>query len=216
MENGVIMVNNVRLTRIELINTKKRIKVAARGLDLLKMKRSSLVMEFFRINNEVKGLRENIRKDIEKGMNSIKIAEIVDGTLEIERLSYMFSNPDVNIITKNIMGVKIPELMLGASKDSLDNIYLSTSVPVSVYDAVILFRRIFNELLEVSQKESSMRKLLYEIDKTNRRSNAIENVMIPRFKFNLKTISEHLDERERDTFATLKFVKGHIVLRGDE
>ena len=216
MENGVIMANNVRLTRIELINTKKRIKVASRGLDLLKMKRSSLVMEFFKINDEVKGLRENIRKDIEKGINAIKIAEIVDGTLEIERISYMFSNPDINITTKNIMGVKIPELMLEPSKNSLDNIYLSTSVPVSVYDATVFFRRIFDELLEVSQKESSMRKLLYEIDKTNRRSNAIENVMIPRFRSNLKIISEHLDERERDTFATLKFVKSHIVSKEDE
>ncbi len=207
------MANNVRLTRIELINTKKRIKVATRGLDLLKMKRSSLVIQFFRINNEVKGLRENIRKDIENGINAIKIAEIVDGTLEIERISYMFSNPDVDITTKNIMGVKIPELMLLASKNSIDNVYLSASVPVSVYDAIVIFNKIFSELLEVSQKESSMRKLLYEIDKTNRRSNAIENIMIPRFRANLKTISEHLDERERDTFATLKFVKSHIVLK---
>ena len=98
------MANTARLTRIELITTKKRIKVASRGLELLKMKRQSLVMEFFKLSNEVKGLRENIRNDIEKGLNAIKVAEVIDGTLEIERISYMFSSPEIKIGGKNIMG----------------------------------------------------------------------------------------------------------------
>ncbi|MEM0133109.1 MULTISPECIES: V-type ATP synthase subunit D [Acidiplasma] len=205
------MANNVRLTRIELMNTKKRIKVASRGLDLLKMKRAALVMEFMKINSEIKGLRENVRNDIELGINEIKMSEIIDGTLEIERVSYMSSNPEVLINTKNIMGVKIPDLNVNISKNTLSNEYLVSSVPVSVYDAILTFKKIFSELLVIAQKESSMRKLLYEIDKTNRRSNAIENIMIPRLNLNLKIIKEHLDERERDSFSTLKFVKSHVV-----
>ncbi|AGO60914.1 MULTISPECIES: V-type ATP synthase subunit D [Ferroplasma] len=209
------MANTVRLTRIELINTKKRIKVASRGLELLKMKRQSLVMEFFKISNEVRGLRENIKNDIEKGLNAIKVAEIIDGTLEIERISYMFSSPEIKIGGKNIMGVTIPEMSAQAGKKIIDDSYLANSVPVSIYDAITLFNKIFKELLEVSQKESSMRKLLNEIDKTNRRSNAIENIMIPRFNNNYKIIREHLDELERDSFATLKFVKSHVVSTGE-
>jgi V/A-type H+-transporting ATPase subunit D len=205
------MANTVRLTRIELINTKKKIKVASRGLELLKMKRQSLVMEFFKISNEVKGLRENIRTDIEKGLNAIKVAEIIDGTLEIERISYMFSSPEIKLGGKNIMGVTIPQMTTEAGEKIMDDSYLANSVPVSIYDAITLFNKIFKELLEVAQKESSMRKLLNEIDKTNRRSNAIENIMIPRFNNNRKIITEHLDEMERDSFATLKFVKSHVV-----
>ncbi len=102
MANGIVMANNVRLTRIELMNTKKRIKVASRGLDLLKMKRAALVMEFMKINSEIKGLRENVRNDIELGINEIKMSEIIDGTLEIERVSYMSSNPEVLINTKTL------------------------------------------------------------------------------------------------------------------
>ncbi|MEM0140111.1 MAG: V-type ATP synthase subunit D [Ferroplasma sp.] len=210
------MAETVRLTRIELINTKKRVKVASRGLELLKMKRQSLVMEFFKISNEVKGLRENIRKDIEDGLQAIRIAEVIDGTLEIERLSYMYSSPEIKLSSKNIMGVKIPEMNTEIGVKIMSNIYLANSVPVSVYDATVLFNRIFRELLQVAQKEASMRRLLYEIDRTNRRSNAIENIMIPRFKQELKTIVEHLDERERDSFSTLKFVKSHIVLQNEE
>lgn len=210
------MANNIRLTRIELINTKKRVKVASRGLELLKMKRQSLVMEFFKISNEIKGLKENIKNDIENGLNTIRMAEIIDGTLEIERISYMFSSPEIKIGGKNIMGVKIPEMSAEIGKKIMDSQYMATSVPASIYDAMIIFDRIFNELLVVAQKESSMRKLLNEIDKTNRRSNAIENIMIPRFKSNLKVIREHLDEMERDSFSTLKFVKNHVVAGQDK
>ncbi len=210
------MPNTVRLTRIELINTKKRVKVASRGLELLKMKRQSLVMEFFKISNEIRGLRENIRKDIENGLQAIRIAEIIDGTLEIERLSYMVSSPEINLSSKNIMGVKIPEMNAEIGSKIINNVYLASAVPVSLYDATVLFNRIFKELLQVAQKEASMRRLLYEIDRTNRRSNAIENIMIPRFKDQLKTITEHLDERERDSFATLKFVKSHVVIQEEK
>ena len=114
------------------------------------------------------------------------------------------------------MGVKIPEMSAEIGKKIMDSQYMATSVPASIYDAMIIFDRIFNELLVVAQKESSMRKLLNEIDKTNRRSNAIENIMIPRFKSNLKIIREHLDEMERDSFSTLKFVKNHVVAGQDK
>ena len=105
------MANNIRLTRIELINTKKRVKVASRGLELLKMKRQSLVMEFFKISNEIKGLKENIKNDIENGLNAIRMAEIIDGTLEIERISYMFSSPEIKIGGKNIIIVSFESLL---------------------------------------------------------------------------------------------------------
>ncbi|SMD30620.1 V-type ATP synthase subunit D [Picrophilus oshimae] len=205
------MANNVKATRIELINTKKRIKVARRGLDLLKMKRQALVMEFMKIANEIKGKREALRNDIAAAINEIKMAEIIEGQMEIERLSYLSSNPDISMNMRNIMGVKIPELDTKYGKTGLTEDYLVSSVPVSVYDSIKLFERVFNELMEISQKEVAMRKLLYEIDKTNRRSNAIENIMIPRMESNLKFIKDHLDELERESFSSLKFVKEHVL-----
>ncbi|AAT43073.1 A1AO H+ ATPase subunit D [Picrophilus oshimae DSM 9789] len=205
------MANNVKATRIELINTKKRIKVARRGLDLLKMKRQALVMEFMKIVNEIKGKREALRNDIAAAINEIKMAEIIEGQMEIERLSYLSSNPDISMNMRNIMGVKIPELDTKYGKTGLTEDYLVSSVPVSVYDSIKLFERVFNELMEISQKEVAMRKLLYEIDKTNRRSNAIENIMIPRMEANLKFIKDHLDELERESFSSLKFVKEHVL-----
>lgn len=101
---------DIKPTRIELIRTKRRIKLAKRGLDLLKMKRSAIVMEFFKISRSVKGLRENLRAEIGEAMETLRIAEIVSGTMELERIAYMSSNPMVDIDLKNVMGVRIPEL----------------------------------------------------------------------------------------------------------
>ena len=70
--------------------------------------------------------------------------------------------------------------------------------------------RIFRALLEIAEKENSMRKLLREIDRTKRRSNAIENILIPGLVANAKYIRMRLDEMERETFSMLKAVKRNL------
>lgn len=206
------MVNlDIRPTRIELIRTTRRIKFAKRGLDLLKMKRSSLVMEFFAISRTVKGMRENLRNDVLEAMERLKMAEILHGAMAIELIAYMTSESKVAVKSKNVMGVRIPELKISDQKTVLSNAYRATSVPVSINDAIKKFEKIYNQLLDIAEKENSMRKLLYEIDKTKRRANAIENVLIPSLVDNAKYIRMRLDEIERDTFITLKTIKKKMV-----
>ncbi|MGC8497014.1 MAG: V-type ATP synthase subunit D [Thermoplasmata archaeon] len=206
------MVNlDIRPTRIELIKTTRRIKFAKRGLDLLKMKRSSLVMEFFAISRTVKGMRENLRNDILEAMERLKMAEIIHGAMAIELIAYMTSESKVAVTSKNVMGVRIPELKISDQKTVLSNIYRATSVPVSINDAIKKFEKVYNQLLDIAEKENSMRKLLYEIDKTKRRANAIENVLIPSLVDTAKYIRMRLDEIERDTFITLKTIKKKMV-----
>ncbi|MEM3811777.1 MAG: V-type ATP synthase subunit D, partial [Thermoplasmata archaeon] len=179
MEQGIMVNLDIRPTRIELIKTTRRIKFAKRGLDLLKMKRSSLVMEFFAISRTVKGMRENLRNDILEAMERLKMAEILHGAMAIELIAYMTSESKVSVNSKNVMGVRIPELKISDQKTVLSNVYRATSVPVSINDAINKFEKVYNQLLDIAEKENSMRKLLYEIDKTKRRANAIENVLIP-------------------------------------
>jgi V/A-type H+-transporting ATPase subunit D len=206
------MVNlDIRPTRIELIRTTRRIKFAKRGLDLLKMKRSSLVMEFFAISRTVKGMRENLRNDVLEAMERLKMAEILHGAMAIELIAYMTSESKVGVTSKNVMGVRIPELKISDQKTVLSNAYRATSVPVSINDAIKKFEKVYNQLLDIAEKENSMRKLLYEIDKTKRRANAIENVLIPSLVDNAKYIRMRLDEIERDTFITLKTIKKKMV-----
>ncbi len=203
-------------TRIELIRTRRRIKLAKRGLDLLKMKRSSLVMEFFNISRSVKGLRENLRSDIGEALDTLKAAEIISGTMNLERIAYMSADSTVGVNLKNVMGVRIPELSRNYNQTILSNQYRAISVPTAVNDAIKKFENIYTQIVEIAEKENSMRKLLHEIDKTKRRSNAIENILIPQLTYSAKIIRMRLDEIERDMFTTLKMVKRKINRKSQE
>ncbi|HLH86654.1 MAG TPA: V-type ATP synthase subunit D [Thermoplasmataceae archaeon] len=206
---------DIKPTRIELIRTNRRIKLARRGLDLLKMKRSSLVMEFFSISRTVRGLRENLRSEIGEAIDTVRMAEMINGRMTIERIAYMSSNPSIGVNLKNVMGVRIPELNLEYNQTILSNVYRASSVPTAVNDAIKLFESVYQTIVQIAEKENSMRKLLHEIDKTKRRSNAIENILIPQLVGTAKAIRMRLDEIERDTFTTLKMIKRKITNRGE-
>ncbi len=207
---------DLKPTRIELIRTRRRIKLAKRGLDLLKMKRSSLVMEFFNISRSVKGLRENLRADVEDALETIRAAEIKSGTMNLERIAYMSADSTIGVNLKNVMGVRIPELSRNYDQTILSNQYRAISVPTAVNDAIKKFEYVYTQIVEIAEKENSMRKLLHEIDKTKRRSNAIENILIPQLTQSAKLIRMRLDELERDMFTTLKMVKRKMNRKAQE
>ncbi|MCL6090860.1 MAG: V-type ATP synthase subunit D [Candidatus Thermoplasmatota archaeon] len=207
---------DLKPTRIELIRTNRRIKLAKRGLDLLKMKRSSLVMEFFRISRSVKGLRENLRSEIGEALETIRAAEIISGTMNLERIAFMSADSTVGINLKNVMGVRIPELNRSYNQTILSGQYRAMSVPTAINDAIKVFESIYTQIVEIAEKENSMRKLLHEIDKTKRRSNAIENILIPRLTSSAKQIRMRLDELERDMFTTLKMIKRKMNRKAQE
>jgi V/A-type H+-transporting ATPase subunit D len=80
-------------------------------------------------------------------------------------------------------------------------------LPASINEAIRAFQQVHKIVLDVAEKETALRKLLYEIERTKRKSNAIENVFIPRLQAAVKFITFRLDEMERDTFIMLKTVK---------
>ncbi len=208
--------SDLRPTRIELINTRKRIALAKRGLVLLKMKRSSLIMEFFKISRTVRGLRENLRKDVADALEAIRFAEVDAGSMELERLSLFTADTGASIKPKNVMGVRIPDLKVIYRETLISDIYRVVSMPTSIGDAFKKFQNVLHQLLDVAEKESSMRRLLKEIDRTKRRSNAIENVLIPRLEGDAKYIRMRLDEIERETFTTLKAVKRNMAKKSSQ
>ena len=105
----------IRPTRIELINVNRRIRLARKGLDLLKMKRTSLVMEFFNISRTVRGMRESIRNDLANGLEAVRLAEAFSGIMNLERIADMSADTDARVATKNVMGVRIPSLSFADS-----------------------------------------------------------------------------------------------------
>ena len=118
------------------------------------------------------------------------------------------------IMPKNVMGVRIPKLEGGNREQVLTEHLLE--LPTSINEAIKAFQQVHKFVLDVAEKETALRKLLYEIEKTKRKSNAIENVFIPRLLAAVKFITFRLDEIERDTFIMLKTVKRKMGEREQE
>jgi V/A-type H+/Na+-transporting ATPase subunit D len=196
----------VRPTRLELLRTRRRIVVAKKGLNLLKLKRTALIVEFFAISKEAMKLRSDLQQRIARGYESIRMAEMMEGPTRLENISMLL--PDVRpiqVATKNVMGVRTPRVDRAdykpvAAPELLD---LSTSVNESIRQ----FQGIYGVVLDIAEKENALRRLLKEIEKTKRRASAIENVLIPRLQVTVRYIKFRFDELERDSFSMLKVVK---------
>jgi len=204
--------SDIRPTRLEYLRAKKRIKIAQKGLKLLKLKRQALILEFFNISKSSAKLRGELNSELIKGYQSIRMAEMLDGEMRLENEAMKIPQLKKLLITpKNVMGVKIPRLEGGTREQSLTEYLLE--IPVSISEAMKAFQEVHKIVLDVAEKETTLRKLLNEIEKTKRKANAIENVFIPRLEEAVKFILFRLGEIERETFVMLKSVKRKISER---
>ncbi len=206
---------NIRPTRLEYIRTKRRIVIAKKGLKLLKLKRQALILEFFNASKTAAALRSGLQSELIKGYQSIRMAEMLAGTMQLENEAMKIPQlSNLQIKVKNVMGVRIPKLQGGQSGKALTEHILE--LPPSINEAIKAFQNVHKMVLDVAEKETTLRKLLYEIEKTKRKSNAIENVFIPRLESAVKFIVFRLAEIERDTFVMLKTVKRKMGEREQE
>jgi V/A-type H+-transporting ATPase subunit D len=204
---------NVRPTRMEYLRTIRRIAMSQKGLKLLKLKRSALILEFFNMSKKVADLRSGLQERLAKGYEGIHSSEMFVGPLRLEYESLRIPHVrDLTLKSKNVMGVKIPEVTMGEGGGDVGQEYL-VEVPASINQAVKSFQEVHRMVLDVAEKETALRKLLLEIEKTKRRSNAIENVLIPRLKANARYIKFRFDEMERENFTKLKTVKRKLNQR---
>ena len=175
-------------------------------MKLLKLKRQALILEFFSITKSSAKLRGKLNSELIRGYQSIRMAEMLDGEMRLENEAMKIPRLKKLLITpKNVMGVKIPRLEGGTREQSLTEYLLE--IPVSISEAMKAFQEVHKIVLDVAEKETTLRKLLKEIEKTKRKANAIENVFIPKLEAAVKFILFRLGEIERDTFTMLKAVK---------
>jgi V/A-type H+-transporting ATPase subunit D len=197
--------SNIRPTRLEYIRTKRRILIAKKGLKLLKLKRQALILEFFNTSKTAAALRGSLQSELIKGYETIRMAEMLAGSMRLENEAMKMSQmANLQVESKSIMGVHIPRIV-GGKRELLTEHLLE--LPTSINESINVFQKIHYIVLEIAEKETALRKLLLEIERTKRKSNAIENVFIPKLLSALKFITFRLDEMERDTFIMLKTVK---------
>src|SRR3989338_8843241 len=105
------MALDIKPTRSELIKLKKKIKLAKSGYSLLKKKRDGLILDFFEVLKKAKTLREELVKEYRIALEKMNIARAIEGDLKVKSIAMAIREiPDIRLITKNIMGVKVPDI----------------------------------------------------------------------------------------------------------
>lgn len=205
---------NVNPTRMELTRLKKRLTVARRGHKLLKDKRDELMKQFLEIVRKNKELREKVEELILKAHGRFLIARAVM-TSEVLEEALMMPKQSVSIDagTRNIMSVNVPVMDFKTELSGEDDIYpyglANTSGELDA--AIGTLSEAMPYMLELAQTEKSAQLLAQEIERTRRRVNALEYVLIPQLTETIKSISMKLDENERGNLTRLMKVKDMML-----
>ena len=209
------MALNVKPTRSELIALKKRIKLSERGYKLLKMKRDGLILEFFKVLAEAKDLKNELAEKYARAQEMIAIAETVEGTIGVKAAAMAASeNPEIDLKSKNIMGVVVPKIESKSVKKSLnDRGYGVIGTSAAIDEAAEAFEDLVECIILSAELETTMKRLLDEIEGTKRRVNALEFKVIPEQVEARNFIKMRLDEMEREELTRLKRTKGKAAAK---
>lgn len=204
----------VNPTRMELTRLKKKLTTAVRGHKLLKDKRDELMRQFLDLVRENKELREKVEKSIEQANKNFVLAR---ASMSDEALNAALLAPkqevSIEVDTQNIMSVDIPVFKTKTRTSDENDIYSYGYAFTSsdLDDAVKSLAGVLPDLLRLAECEKSCAMLADEIEKTRRRVNALEHVMIPETRENIKYITMKLDENERSTQIRLMKVKDMML-----
>ena len=201
--------SDVKPTRMELIETKRKIKLSKGGYKLLKMKRDGLIMEFFELLPKVKDLRGQLSNLYKDAVEKLSIAVAADGKTALESAANCLNKaPEVELSSNNIMGVVVPAVKVTPVEKSLeDRGYGLVGTSIRVDEAVHAFEKLSEMIILAAEGETTMKKLLDEIESTKRRVNALEFKVIPNLEEIAKYISFRLEELERESIFGLKRIK---------
>lgn len=205
---------HVNPTRMELTKLKRKLATATRGHKLLKDKRDELMRQFLDLVRENKALREKVEAGIQKANKNFVLARSAMPE-EILNVSLMAPRQEVYIETgkRNVMSVEIPKFEYKTKTPDANDIYPYGFAYTSsdLDDAVRSLQDILPDMLKLAEIEKSCQLMAAEIEKTRRRVNALEHVMIPEMKENIKFIIMKLDENERSTQIRLMKVKDMML-----
>ncbi len=205
------MATRVNPTRMELNKLKKRLKTAVRGHKLLKDKQDEMVRQFMDYIKYNKKLREEIEKSISLCMFNFSKASAIMGKKAIaEALMVPMRDLSLDIGTKNIMGVNVPTIKWSEENEEINLPYGYMFTSGQLDEAVIKMSEMFPKLIELAQVEKTCDMLADEIEKTRRRVNALEYVMIPQINEDIKYITMKLEDNDRATITRLMKVKDII------
>jgi V/A-type H+-transporting ATPase subunit D len=207
----------VNATRMELLRQKKRLAMAQRGHRLLKQKRDELMHRFMELVEQRRGLRERVEEALVLGFRSFLVARaemskevLYEALMTGGDMADRAGAPLLAVRMDSVMNVQVPRFALQDSREPYAYGLATTSAELD--RALTTFSEVLPELIKLAEIEKAMELLAEEIEKTRRRVNALEQILIPQLEQTIKFIYMALDEMERSSRAQLLRIKE--IIRG--
>ncbi len=205
----------VNPTRMELTRQKRRLAMAVRGHKLLKDKRDEMVRQFVLLARKNMELRKNVEQQVSGAMLNFMLASAVMTKEQLDQaLLYPSREVELEISKQNIMSVNVPKLEVKEIREAEGGTpYGYAFTTAELDEAITLFSQVLPELIRLAETEKACSMLADEIEKTRRRVNALEYVLIPRMQETIKFIKMKIDENERGNITRLMKTKEMIAKR---
>lgn len=200
------MLLKVNPTRMELQRLKKRLKLAGRGYDLLKNKQDELMRKFLAMIEDAKRMRHAVEEGLARYYRHYTQAHALMRESELKAaLATTDAQIAIDFEMIRIMNLKIPKIKATIEGDIYSYGYMQTSSELD--QSAKILKEIFPDLMKLAEIEGALGKIANEIEKTRRRVNALEYIMIPSIEETISYISMKLQEIERSNLSRLMKVK---------
>jgi len=193
-------------TKSNLMKSKSSLQLSKKGYELLDKKRNVLIKEMMEYVDKARQMHNNIYDVIAQAYEALQKANITLGVKNVEDISYSVpKDENYVVLLKSVMGVDIPTIKYDVEKITPTYGFYNTNVALD--EARERFNDVKYKVYELAEVENSIFKLAKEIEKTQKRTNALQYIQIPRYKEQVKYIQDVLEEKEREDFFRLKRLK---------
>ena len=193
-------------TKGNLMLAKNSLALAHQGYDLMDKKRNILLKELMSLIDEAKDIQEEIDQTFTKAYACLQRANIEHGISKVRELAFTVPIEDsIRIQTRSIMGTEIPHVKYDAKQNDLTYSFSTTRESIDI--AREAFREVKDLTIKLSMVENAAYRLATNIKNTQKRANALKNITIPMYSNLVYTISNALEEKEREEFTRLKVIK---------
>lgn len=197
-------ITKVSPTKGNLLSTKKSLSLAKLGYELMDRKRNVLIREMMLLVDKVKLLRDEISSVYAEAYLALQQANISLGVVS-EISNAVTVETGVQIVYRSVMGVEIPTVSCLETAVQFEYGFEESNSKLD--EATIKFNQVKKMTILLSEIDNSIYRLARAIQKTQKRANALKNIVLPQLKEDIKYISEALEEKEREEFTRLKVIK---------
>jgi len=203
---------DVAPTKSNLISARVSLDFSKKGYELLDKKRNVLIREMMSLIGKAREIQEKVNVIFSQAYEALKVANMTEGIDTVESIALSIEEVrDFEVLLRSVMGVEVPSIKY--QRKDIEPAYSFYRTNNAFDEAVKRFQEVKYLIYELTEVENSVYRLAIEIKRTQKRTNALENIQIPKYTRMVRLIEDAIDEREREDFFRLKMVKRKTARR---